>query len=235
MHKRYKALIYSTLIIIGVFCFFSRETLALNVANTLTKYHLSSVAVPIYKYVLNKNPKNYDARMNLSDVYFESGQGIKALKLLDVDKELAGNFYPLYLNACAYLTANNMIEESIELLNSAPGFYARTKISHKRPPVPELVPKPGIYDKKVSISSLPNSQAESVYIKINNNEYILLNEAVSLPFGEHNIYAVSVDTAGIISEVINAQYVITKPVLAVQKDILSLQNDMYLIENDTLT
>lgn len=228
MNKKYKILIYSTVIILMSFCFLARETLAINIANTLSKYHLNSVSIPIYKYILSKNEKNYTARINLSDAYFENGQGGEALKLLDVDEELAANFYSLYLDGCAYLTNNNMIEESIKLLNSAPGFYARTKISYKRPPTPELIPNPGVYDKKVSISSMPNSDIKSVYIKINDDKYNLFNEAIQLPFGEHNIYTVSVDTNGIISEVINSEYIITKPVYIAQKDV-------YTIQSDTLT
>lgn len=235
MSKKYKILIYSTLIVLISFCFLSRETLALNMANTLTKYHLDSISIPIYKYILNKNPKNYDARINLSDIYFNNNQGAKALELLDIEQELAGNFYSLYLDGCSYLTSNNMIEEAIDLLNSASGFYARTKISHKRPPVPELIPKPGIYDKKVSISSHPNSDIMSVYIKINDDNYKLFDESIQLPFGEYNIYSVSVDTAGIVSDVINAEYIITKPVLFVQKDMFTTQNYIYTIESDTLT
>lgn len=235
MNKKYKILIYSTIIILISFCFLMRETLSLNIANILTKYHIDSMSIPIYKYILNKNENNHNARINLSDIYFENGQGEKALELLDVDKELAGNFYSLYLNGCAYLTSNNMIDEAVALLSSAPGFYARTKISHKRPPIPVLIPNPGVYDKKIAISSIPNADIKSVYIKVNDGEYSMLGEAISLPFGQHNIYSVSVDVDGIISEEVNSEYIITKPVLAVQKDMFFSGNAIYTTENDTLT
>ncbi len=166
-----------------------------------------------------ENPSNSDVLFRLSDYYLEQGDEDRAVETLMLITDTS--LFPddkvrsAYDGIISIYTQSGDVEKLSELLKTDNEYLSKDR-GEMVPNMPTMTPDAGTYDQEVSVSlRMSDGSDDNIFYTVNdgdpNADSILYNgEIVLTDEGVYDIKAVAVNEYGILSVVVENEYVIEK-------------------------
>lgn len=206
--------------------------------------HLDSMGNPdwaakLYDLAYDYTGKSEDVAIELANQYKADGNYTKAEYTL-TNAIANGASVDLYVALSKTFVEQDKLQDAVAMLDSISDPAVKAEMDALRPAAPVPVPDPGFYSEYILVD-FPRNQGKIYYTT--NQEYPTLSqepfsEPIALPGGETIIYAVTVDSNGLVSPLTIAGYtisgVIEEAVFADPAIELALREQLGLEEGETL-
>ena len=157
-------------------------------------------AAKLYDLAYDYTGKDEDVAIELANQYRNDGNYTKAEYTL-TNAIADGGSVELYTALSKTYVEQDKLQDAVAMLDSIPDPRIRAEMDQLRPAAPQAVPEPGYYNKYIQVEFI--SSSGKLYYTTNREYPSTANapftEPMSLPGGETVIYAVSVDSNGLVS------------------------------------
>lgn len=162
-------------------------------------------AVNYYNLALKLSPKDATARNNLVNLYIDNEDYQSAFYNIDQGIEENPDNDDLYFYKIKLTEKLYDIEQAIQIVENIESGYVKNKFSTKTLIEPNFNLTSGKYFQNIEVT-IKTSEDANVYYKINAEKYKIYSSPIALTDGFYDIFAVSINEQGIVSEEIEMFY-----------------------------
>ena len=166
-------------------------------------------AAKLYDLAYDYTGKDEDVAIELANQYRNDGNYTKAEYTL-TNAIADGGSVELYTALSKTYVEQDKLQDAVAMLDSIPDPRIRAEMDQLRPAAPQAVPEPGYYNKYIQVEFITSSG--KLYYTTNREYPSTANapfaEPMTLPGGETVIYAVSVDSNGLVSPLTIVAYTV---------------------------
>lgn len=170
----------------------------------------SQFAAKLYDLAYDYTGKDEDVAIELANQYRKSGNYTKAEYTL-THAIADGGTVDLYAALCKTYVEQDKLQDAVAMLDSIPDPVVKQQIDAMRPAAPVAIPEPGFYSQYISLEF---EKADGTLYYTTNREYPSIahtpySEPLALAGGETTIYALCVDSNGLVSPLTIVGYTIS--------------------------
>lgn len=166
-------------------------------------------AAKLYDLAYDYTGKDEDVAIELANQYRNDGNYTKAEYTL-TNAIADGGSVELYTALSKTYVEQDKLQDAVAMLDSIPDPRIRAEMDQLRPAAPQAIPEPGYYNKYIQVEFITSSG--KLYYTTNREYPSTANapfaEPMTLPGGETVIYAVSVDSNGLVSPLTIVAYTV---------------------------
>ena len=166
-------------------------------------------AAKLYDLAYDYTGKDEDVAIELANQYRNDGNYTKAEYTL-TNAIADGGSVDLYTALSRTYVEQDKLQDAVAMLDSIPDADIRREMDKLRPAAPQAIPDPGYYNQYIQVEFITTSgklyyTTDRQFPSINSEPF---TEALTLPGGETIIYAVSVDSNGLVSPLTIVAYTV---------------------------
>lgn len=166
-------------------------------------------AAKLYDLAYDYTGKDEDVAIELANQYRNDGNYTKAEYTL-TNAIADGGSVDLYTALSRIYVEQDKLQDAVAMLDNIPDADIRREMDKLRPAAPQAIPEPGYYNQYIQVEFITTSgklyyTTDRQFPSISSEIY---TEPMTLPGGETIIYAISVDSNGLVSPLTIVAYTV---------------------------